>query len=452
MPPKKEISNVLTQSHFRSYVSQSGLAAVLQSIREHGLPETTSRAGIKRARERVLPPELFSAVSLETESKMISVQMIHPVRLLQYMVQEIQPFADFMARKLVEHPCSEQTPWNIAVYSDEIIPGNALKPRNDRKLVAFYWSFGEFDAAVGVEDLWQHISALRSTLVRSLKSGWSQLFKACCAAFFQEPFDLSKGVALNLKGHGARMFFAKIGILVGDEPSLKGCWSCKGASGSLPCILCRNVTLASLEVAQNDSTGFFIPHTTTDSTRFLLQDDNGILQNAHALQNKFGQGTKASFARAEMALGLQYAPEGALWSPELVANQLHGGPISVTMFDYMHVYLVSGIWNTEVGLLLQCIKDIVSVDVADTFLRQFVWPSHWDSRSVTGKKSLHKFVADGSELKCSASEGLSLYPVFRLLIMEPCFKYAFTCFYFFVFNSSSICRAMILFFTHLGSA
>ena len=165
MAPKKEINNVLTDSHFRSYVSQSGLAAVLQSIREHGLPETTARAGIKRARERVLPPELFTTVSLQLEVKTMSVQMIHPVRLLQYMVQEIQPFADFFAKKLVEHPNSQETQWNLCLYSDEIIPGNALKPRNDRKLVSFYWSFAEFDNAVGHEDLWHHISTLRSSVV-----------------------------------------------------------------------------------------------------------------------------------------------------------------------------------------------------------------------------------------------------------------------------------------------
>jgi hypothetical protein len=333
------------------------------------------------------------------------------------MVSEVDSFADFFAAKLQEHPNSQETPWSISMYSDEIIPGNALKPRNDRKLVAFYWTFGELDSAVGHEDLWHHLVAGRSSVMRAMKSTWSQLFRLACNAFFQDPLDVSKGLALNIRGHGTRLFWAKIGLVVGDEPSLKGCWSCKGSSGTLPCLFCKNVTLESLQVAQNDATGYFVPHTETDVSKWILQDDNSIIQNAVALHQQFGQVSKANFSRSEMALGLQYAPEGALWCPHLLNHQLHGGPISVTQFDYMHIYFVSGVWNTETGLLLQAIKDVVTVAEVDRFLKGFVWPDQWNSRGVTGKRCLEKFVADGSAVACSASEGLSLYSVFRLLVV-----------------------------------
>ena len=316
------------------------------------------------------------------------------------------------------HQNSEDSPWSISLYSDEIVPGNALKPRNDRKLVACYWSFGQFDGAVGHEDVWHHIVAVRSSVVRSMKSGWSQLFKITCGAFFKEPLDVSKGVVLNIKGHGVHLFFAKVGLLVGDEPSLKGCWSTKGASGSLPCMFCKNVTLAHLQIAQNDASRYFVAHTETDLSKIIFQDDNSMLQSVQTLATSFGQCSKASFARTEQALGLQYAPEGALWCNDLINNQLVAGPTSITQYDFMHTYFVSGIWNTEAGLLLQAVKDVVTVAEADQFLQRFTWPLHWNSRGVTGKKSLYKFVADGSEVKCSASESVSLYPVFRLLVMD----------------------------------
>ena len=418
MPPKKALNPVLTSSHSHSYVSQSGLAAVLKSIKEHGLLETASRAGIKRAREAALPSELWTSVKVEMEDGPCKeIPLVNPCQLLQYMVSEVASFADFFAAKLQEHPNSQATPWSISMYSDEIIPGNALKPRSDRKLVALYWAFGELDAAVGHENLWHHLVAVRSSVMRSMKSTWSQLFRLACNAFFQDPLDISKGLALNIRGHGTRLFWAKIGLVVGDEPSLKGCWSCKGSSGTLPCLYCKNVTLASLQVAQNDATGYFVPHTETDVSKWILQDDNSIIQNAVALHQQFGQVSKANFSRSEMALGLQYAPEGALWCPELLNHQLHGGPISVTQFDYMHIYFVSGVWNTETGLLLQAIKDVVTVAEADRFLKGFVWPDQWNSRGVTGRRCLEKFVADGSAVACSASEGLSLYSVFRLLVV-----------------------------------
>ena len=419
MPPKQELSAVLTSSHSHSYVSQSGLAAVLKSIRENGMPSTTSRSGIKRARDAVLPASLWlvEEVEMEDGSKK-EIPLCHPIQLLQHMVAEVDAFAAFFAQKLRAHPNSEESPWSISLYSDEIVPGNALKPRNDRKLVAFYWSFGQFDAAVGHEDVWHHIVAVRSSVVRSMKSGWSQLFKVTCGTFFKHPFDVSKGVVLNIKGHGMHMFFAKIGLLVGDEPSLKGCWSTKGASGSLPCLMCKNVTLAHLQIAQNDTSRYFVAHTETDLSKLIFQDDNSMLQSVQSLVASFGQGSKASFAKAEQALGLQYAPEGALYCNDLINNQLLSGPISITQYDFMHTFFVSGIWNTEAGLLLQAVKDVVTVAEANRFLQQFTWPSHWDSRGVTGKTSLSKFVADGSEVKCSASEGLSLYPVFRLLVID----------------------------------
>ena len=419
MPPKKELSEVLTSSHSHSYVSQSGLAAVLKSIKENGLPSTASRSGIKRARDAVLPASFWLAEEVEMEDGLKKqIQLCHPIQLLQYMVAEVDAFASFFAEKLRAHQNSEDSPWSISLYSDEIVPGNALKPRNDRKLVACYWSFGQFDGAVGHEDVWHHIVAVRSSVVRSMKSGWSQLFKITCGAFFKEPLDVSKGVVLNIKGHGVHLFFAKVGLLVGDEPSLKGCWSTKGASGSLPCMFCKNVTLAHLQIAQNDASRYFVAHTETDLSKIIFQDDNSMLQSVQTLATSFGQCSKASFARTEQALGLQYAPEGARWCNDLINNQLVAGPISITQYDFMHTYFVSGIWNTEAGLLLQAVKDVVTVAEADQFLQRFTWPLHWNSRGVTGKKSLYKFVADGSEVKCSASEGVSLYPVFRLLVMD----------------------------------
>lgn len=418
MTSKKNSKEVLTSAHSKSYVSQSGLAAILQSIREHGLPSSTSRSSIKRARDVALPQDLWLSVPMEMEDGSTrKITIVHPVLLLQHMASTIPAFATFMERKLVDHPNSAQSPWAVAVYSDEIIPGNMLKPRNDRKLVSFYWSFQEMDSAVGCEDLWHHSTAVRSTVVRSMKSGWSQLFRKVVESFFTAPLDLSKGVMLQLNGR-QQLFFAKVGILVGDEPSIKGCWSCKGASGSLPCFMCRNVTLAASEIAQNDATGFFVPHTVVDFDMVRLHTDASVLRNAKSLQDKHAAGgTKASFARAEQALGLQYAPQGALWCDNVVKDFLHGGPISITHWDWMRVFFVSGVWNTEAGLLFQRIKDLVPVGDADRFFKQCVWPLQLEGRSATGKKALVKFVADGSEVKCSASEGLSLYNVLRLLII-----------------------------------
>lgn len=420
MASKKTDTNaVLSSAHSRSYVSQSGLAAVLKSIQEHGLPKGLSRSSVKRARDAALPEDLWATCSaVMSDGSKLGIFLCHPVGLLKWMVAELDSFANFFVEKLEQHPCSETSPWSIALYSDEIVPGNALKPRNDRKLVAVYWTFTQFDAATGMEDLWSHVVAVRSSVVRSMEDGWSQLFKMACEAFFRQPLDLSAGVMLNVKGHGLRMLFAKIGRVIADEPALKGSWSTKGASGSLPCMLCRNVTLAQYDIARHDATGFFVSHVETDEAKIVFHTDGSLMALVHQLQGTFGTVSKAAFSRCEQALGLVHAPHGVLLC-DAVMQRVIGGAITVTQYDFMHCYFVSGIWNTEAGYLLEAIKTVISAGDVSRFLATFKWPLHLDTRCVTGKRSLEKFVADGSEVKCSASEGLSLYPVLRLLLIEP---------------------------------
>lgn len=251
-----------------------------------------------------------------------------------------------------------------------------------------------------------------------MKDGWSQFFKLVCESFFQPPHDLASGILLNIKGHGIRMFYAKIGRVVADEPALKGSCSTKGASASLPCMLCRNVVLAHHDIATNDHTGFFVPHTETDDSKIVFHSDNSFMGAVQQLRATIGTVSKTVFARTEQALGLAHAPHGVLLCDE-VMRRVIGGPITVTQFDFMHCYFVSGIFNTEVGYLLETIKEVVKIADIENFLKVFKWPAVHESRGVTGKRSLHKFVADGSELKCSASEGLSLFPVFRLLLIDP---------------------------------
>ena len=55
---------VLTGADSKSYVSLSGLEGVLKSIRDHGMPKSTDRRGIKRAMDKEMPPDMFTTVTL----------------------------------------------------------------------------------------------------------------------------------------------------------------------------------------------------------------------------------------------------------------------------------------------------------------------------------------------------------------------------------------------------
>lgn len=408
-------SQVLTSSTTRSYVSSSGLSAILKAVKEHGIPGAVSRTAVKRARQRVLPDTLWKTVELElNDGSYRGFPVVDPVQLLQFVVGEVPSFSEFFLEQLQKHTCSQDTPWTVALYADEVLPGNALKPRNDRKFVAFYWSLVQFDTGCFQEGLWFHLGCLRSNRMAEVKSGWAQYLKKASLLFFQEPLSLAHGVMLNMGNCGSHMFFAKLGLVIADEPALKSLWGFKGASGNMPCFFCQNVSLHSSDLAKNDKTGFLVPHTCCDTSKFVRHTDDSILEAARFLQTTFGTVSKAAFNRHEQACGLNHCPEGPLLSEEFLANIIPG-PISATQFDWVHIYLVGGIFQTECTHLLTSLRGVLSVRDAHTFLCAFTFPRSLSSRGVTGQKIFSKVDQD---VKSSASEGLSIYPVIRCLLIE----------------------------------
>ena len=410
--------DVLTSAHHQSYVSQSGLAAILRSIREHGMPKATSRSSIKRARDAALPSDIFSSMNIEMVSGEIKkFPIVSPLVLLGHLVAHVPSFARFFSGQLVKHPNNIDQKWRLVIYSDEIVPGNVIKPRNDRKLVALYFSFEEFDTGTSCEDCWFVLTCIRSNALKDIKDGWSQVFRVAVEKFFESPLNVANGVMLHIQDHGPHLLFCKVGLVIGDEQAIKNCWSSKGASGTMPCFFCQNITLRGLDLWANDATGHLRSHTEVDMSKLQFHSDRSLKERVQFLKDQHGQVSSAAFAKIEQSLGLNFAPAGALYSDSFW-NLLEGGPITVTQYDWMHTLLVSGAWNNEAGLLFHLIKDHLSTKQADEFLSKFKWPVQWEGRGATGKRILQKHVADGGEVKGSASEGLSIYSVIRLLLME----------------------------------
>ena len=409
---------VLTGADSKSYVSLSGLEGVLKSIRDNGMPKTTDRRGIKRVMDKEMPPDLFTTVTLHmldgTEAQFPA---IHPVRQLQHLAKTRNRFADFLNQQFLAHPNDGNQKWRLSIYSDEIVPGNPLKPiANSRKALAFYFSFAEFDGAAGCEDLWMQVLVIRSNKLDSICGGWSQVFASVVKLFFSSPLDLTRGITLDLLGSG-RLFFAALGIIVGDEQAIKMMFSFKGASGMKPCCLCSNITLRGLQVASHDRTSFLLPHSEWDVRKMVFATQASIQANVQELNIKRAANvSKAHFDKVESALGLAYSPHGPLWS-QAFWDCLYDDLTNCIQFDWMHVYMVSGAWNTESGYLFELLKGAgFQIKIFSQYLKTYTWPKSIRGRAITGQKILEKWT-DG-EIKCSASEGLSIYPVIRHMLHE----------------------------------
>ena len=122
-------NDLLVTGHHRSYVSQSALAEIIKQIREHGLPDAGSRSSIKRARERALPQQtpigaMWISANVEMNNgAQKAFPMVNPLPLLHQLLTECEGFAAAFHAKLQKRGCARESPWEVAIYSDEVLPG-----------------------------------------------------------------------------------------------------------------------------------------------------------------------------------------------------------------------------------------------------------------------------------------------------------------------------------------
>eukprot|EP00438_Fugacium_kawagutii_P024642 Skav216075 [mRNA] locus=scaffold1111:21114:23159:+ [translate_table: standard] len=408
-------SRVYVEAHRHSFVSQSGVIAVLQSVKEHGIPDTISRRALKRARKDALATdllpfgELFHTIDVDmTDGSLQQFPVLNPLAWLHLLLTTIEEFRQYFFALIDSTGCDYTHPWDIVLYCDEISPGNVLKPTNNRKLVGWYWTFWQFGKRIHTEALWFHLCAIRTSHMKKVKGGYSGLFSKLLRLFFTHPQDLRLGIPLEVPGHGTKMFCAKFKTMIADEAAIKLSWSWKGSSGTMMCFRCSNVVAHSSRLDLHDASGRLVPSCVTELAKCNPHTNQSIAQNARRLQLQKAILPKGRFEKLEQAMGLTYDEGAVLWDPFF--SEVCSGPIGTCHFDWMHVYFVGGLFQSEVGFLLGAIKSQITDKMIHAFLKTVQFPYMVRSRSMTGKNAFQKFEG---ELKCSASEGLSLYPLIR---------------------------------------
>ena len=256
------------------------------------------------------------------------------------------------------------------------------------------------------EDLWHTCCILRSHNVAKLAGGVSAL----TAEIVKHFLPLAQGLLL----HDGTWLFAKLHCLIGDEAALKSMWNIKGAAGTVPCLFCWNVVQRRSELHLHDRSSNLVPHTCFDTARLKLRSDRDFRDAISLLSAEQATRSKAEFAKLEQSLGINYHPLGMLSFRECPLQ-----PVSSTMFDWLHIYLVNGIFQAETNLLLPLLKQKcgLSHDAICGFLRSFEasksQKSNYKAAILTFEKSKSK-----EGWKPSASECLSVYSVLRMLVLE----------------------------------
>ena len=147
-------------------MSNSGLANVLQKLRSNPelLEAGVSRWAVKRKRVADVSAQsefgdVFRSMDLETkDGGSLKCWYAHPVCILERALTRSPGFRDLFLRLLEGNPAK----WHLVAYSDEVTPGNNLKPLNRRKCWVIYWSFCEMKHHLQNENCWFIMSVLRT--------------------------------------------------------------------------------------------------------------------------------------------------------------------------------------------------------------------------------------------------------------------------------------------------
>ncbi|CAE7505416.1 unnamed protein product, partial [Symbiodinium sp. CCMP2592] len=398
------------------FTTQRALAQILKEIRElDELPAATGRSSVKRAREELLHdyatpygPIYIEPTLQKEDGTDVTIPILSPAAMLAWACEHCAAFGQLLQKQMALKPPTYEKPWTLIWYSDEIAPGNQLKHVNRRKAQVIYWSLQELGAhAMSCESCWFTLTAVRSTVVADM-GGMAVLFRQL-ARFFFEPPDWRQGLLVNCP-IGSPPLFADLGILISDEAAIKQTLCNKGASGLVFCVHCQNAVDHKSHVAAS-SRGTQVSSLETDISRFRRQTKESIKAYMDYLAEQKPLQTKTKFEKLQTALGFSFKPMG------LLAHAAYGPKlIDCIMFDWMHVYLVSGLFNVLTGLFLGDLhhngwkhNDI------ERFARTFTWPARL--RGAAPKDVLQKRGSYSDPLKCSASEALNFLQVLRTYLV-----------------------------------
>ena len=406
----------LTNLQRGSYASVRALERILCDVKKNGVPEAVGRSTFYRARKKAASEvtpfgALIQPFDLPLADGVHTVVAQHPLAMLHVVARDCEPFRNTLEQALRRKPPSAEAPWGLVMYCDEI--GHNPVGRDERKIESVYWSFLELGpAALSTELAWFEVVAVRTTLIEELPSGMSHLYKLILSRLFfnrEQGSDMSVGVFLR---DGWPMIFAKFACFVADEKAIKEVWCNKGASGYRFCPLCWNVCTHKASAAKRAGQ---VLGTCTDSSQFAPHTDRSIRELLREAQDVRVQWENGVITKEKYKNTLLYYGWNAEEFNVLEDAQLNIGAVSTLMHCWVHIYLVNGIFNSEVQFLLIFLhaQNIPST-VLDAFFKPWTWPrSMKEPRHAFGRKRVD---FDADHYKCDAAEGLRIYNLVAIFL------------------------------------
>ena len=303
------------------------------------------------------------------------------------------------------------TPLRLILYIDEVNPGNPLRPDKGRGTQAIYWCFADWPQwALQRSSVWLLFGVVRTTLVEELPAGESQLMKAVMNVFFSKTGHSFTNGCLIHHGQDSVLVRAVFKGFLADEKAHKEIWASKGASGTKPCLSCKNVTRF-LEVSTDP---YLVGIDCVEQNRLDKHTNESVYAMVDRLQAAKAEGMAVGrFKRLEQVLGISHNVEGILYDQHLRSILR---PVDNTLRDWMHCFVSGGVAGTEMSLLIQELRTHgVKEDMLIAFNRQFHFPR---ARGKLPDSCWSDLRVNDDQLRSFASEQLGMVPILACFMTD----------------------------------
>ena len=144
--PKPKMARTSCLQSRLPFIYSNGLSAILRLAKDEALPEATSRRSLQRARDKDVQVDtpygkLHQTIDLDTVAgDVVHAEIQHPLAMLHRVCATSTGFSSLLQKSLGSKPNTPASPLRLVFYTDEVLPGNPLAVKNERKLWAFYWT------------------------------------------------------------------------------------------------------------------------------------------------------------------------------------------------------------------------------------------------------------------------------------------------------------------------
>ena len=399
-------------------MSASSLASILAEIKQQGVPDLHGRNHVRQARNAKLEshsaygPMLKEIQLVAKDGSKQPCIMVNFLTMMQALFELGGGYHDLLKATFNAKPCSRDMPYNLIFYSDEVVCGNPLSADTSRKVQVVYLSLKEYGAIhLSKEQAWICVLAMRSNKVQELEAGMTQVAAAILKECLYSPAANTKEVGVMLKdthGFSSRLFL-KIGMFLQDGLAHQTLFSLKGHTGHKFCHLRLNLYAKKAKFQDEDGCQL-LTASTFDKKSIIKATDQDVLGTCHRLKQAYHRMSKRDFAIKETSVGFVFNSHALLFDQSLGHDML---PVQQIVHDWMHTYLVKGCFQTITYHLIDILQDEFKLDMYAlllTFVQNWNVPKKEKLASLFNQKR-KQANAKATTFKCTASEGLALYPI-----------------------------------------